>query len=252
VELKSDLRYRWRFQILIRVGEGVSRMSNEPGRAALIAVILILLLALAAGNLALYLAAIGSLEAGAGAADVLAALKAAYLDRPLPVLYFGAAPLVVGLALVSAVALRRDGGAAAPRSNEKEEGPAADPAASALRLLALLQSEGRLIDFLEEDIDAYDDAQVGAAVRSIHAGCRKALHERMRIERVYADEDGATVEVAADFDRGAVRLTGNVHGQPPFRGVLQHGGWRASDVRLPDSGAGIDPATLAPAEVEIS
>jgi len=57
-------------------------------------------------------------------------------------------------------------------------------------------------------------------------------------------------EVASGFDPSAVRLTGNVHGQPPFRGVLQHGGWRATHVSLPKT-AGVDAAVLAPAEVEI-
>jgi hypothetical protein len=108
-----------------------------------------------------------------------------------------------------------------------------------------------LIDFLEEDIDAYGDAQVGAAARTIHSGCRKALHERMRIERIYDDEDGATVEVAEGFDPAALRLTGNVHGEPPFEGTLQHGGWRAREVKLPSPSKGIDPLILAPAEVEL-
>jgi hypothetical protein len=73
----------------------------------------------------------------------------------------------------------------------------------------------------------------------------------MRIERIYADEDGSTIEVAAGFDPTELRLTGNVHGEPPFDGTLQHGGWRASQVKLPAPTKGIDPTILAPAEVEI-
>jgi hypothetical protein len=73
----------------------------------------------------------------------------------------------------------------------------------------------------------------------------------MQIRRIYAQEDGAPVEIAAGFEASQVRLTGNVHGAPPYRGVLQHGGWRASDVALPQ-GSGVDPTVLAPAEVEIA
>jgi hypothetical protein len=72
----------------------------------------------------------------------------------------------------------------------------------------------------------------------------------MNISRIYAEQDGATVELGPDYDPDLVRLTGNVHGTPPFRGRLEHGGWRASNVRLPER-AGVDPTILAPAEVEI-
>jgi hypothetical protein len=162
--------------------------------------------------------------------------------------FFTGAPIAVGILLAVLVGLSSRGSrtAKAPAS-----GAADGSGDAALRLLGLLQQEGRLIDFLEEDIDPYSDAQVGAAVRAIHAGCRSALHQRMRIERIYAQEDGAAVEIPAGFDAGAVRLTGNVHGQPPFHGILQHGGWRASELALPAS-AGVDPSVLAPAEVDVS
>ncbi|MGD1082228.1 MAG: DUF2760 domain-containing protein [Candidatus Sulfotelmatobacter sp.] len=38
----------------------------------------------------------------------------------------------------------------------------------AVQMLALLQRDGRLVDFLEEDVSSYPDGQLGAAVRSIH------------------------------------------------------------------------------------
>jgi hypothetical protein len=88
-------------------------------------------------------------------------------------------------------------------------------------------------------------------VRSIHAGCRKALSERIELERIFAAEDGSQVTVEPGFDPAAVRLTGNVSGTPPFRGTLQHGGWRASKVALPQSPGETDPTIVAPAEVEI-
>ena len=124
----------------------------------------------------------------------------------------------------------------------------ASPAA-ALRLLGLLQQEARLVDFIEEDIDAYSDDQVGAAVRSIHSGCRKVLNEHVQLERIFAAEDGSEMVIEKNFDPAAVRLTGNVTGAPPFRGILQHAGWRATKVALPP--ITVDPAIIAPAEVEL-
>jgi hypothetical protein len=122
-----------------------------------------------------------------------------------------------------------------------------------LRVLALLQRDGRLIDFLEEDIEPYADAQIGAAVRDIHRGCRKALHEYLTIEPVMDAAEEARVTVGPDFDPAAIRLIGNVDGSPPFQGVLKHHGWRARAVQLPAlPGATDDAAVLSPAEVEIA
>src|SRR6516164_5847487 len=69
-----------------------------------------------------------------------------------------------------------------------------------LRVLAVLQRDGRLIDFLEEDIDSYTDAQIGAAVRDIHRGCRKSLREYLRIEPVMNAAEEERVTVGTDFD----------------------------------------------------
>ena len=46
-------------------------------------------------------------------------------------------------------------------------------------------------------------------------------------------------------------MTGNVVGQPPFTGTLQHKGWRVTAVRLPALTAGHDTRVIAPAEVEL-
>ncbi len=121
----------------------------------------------------------------------------------------------------------------------------------AVALLALLQREGRLVDFLREDISAYPDAQVGAAVRAIHASCRNVLDEHLALEPVRTEDEGARVLVENNFDPSAVRLTGNVSGKPPFRGVLRHRGWRTRRVDLPADALGQDPTIVAPAEVEI-
>jgi hypothetical protein len=127
------------------------------------------------------------------------------------------------------------------------------PTGPDLRILAVLQRDGRLVDFLQEEIDAYSDAQIGAAVRDIHRGCRKSLHDYLTIEPIISAVEEAPVQVPADFDPAAVRLLGNVDGKPPFQGVLKHHGWRVRSVHLPVLPvARDDSSVLSPAEVEIA
>jgi hypothetical protein len=125
------------------------------------------------------------------------------------------------------------------------------PNAEPVRFLGLLQREGRLIDFLTEDIAAYDDAQVGAAVREIHRKCRTALNEHLEMEPVLGQEEGTAVEIPAGFNPSRIRLTGNVAGQPPFRGTLLHRGWRVKAIKLAPPPEGMDEFVLQPAEVEL-
>ena len=107
------------------------------------------------------------------------------------------------------------------------------------------------MDFLLEDIQAYPDAQIGAAVRDIHRQCQAALKEHVTLEPVLPQGEGATVEVPAGFDPSAIRLVGNVTGQPPFRGTLQHHGWRVQELRLAPPPEGQDEFVLMAAEVEL-
>jgi Domain of unknown function (DUF2760) len=125
------------------------------------------------------------------------------------------------------------------------------PSGEPLRLLGLLQREGRLLDFLLEDVQAYSNDQIGAAVRDIHKNCRKAVQEHLVLEPVIKDTEGATVQIPAGFDPSAVRLTGNVTGQPPFKGTLQHHGWRVKELKLAAPPEGQDEFVLQPAEVEL-
>ncbi len=120
-----------------------------------------------------------------------------------------------------------------------------------VRFLGLLQREGRLIDFLTENISSYDDAQVGAAVREIHRKCQAALNDHLELEPLLPQEENSTVEVPAGFDPSRVRLTGNVAGEPPFRGTLLHRGWRVKAVKLAPAPEGQDEFVLQPAEVEL-
>ncbi len=123
--------------------------------------------------------------------------------------------------------------------------------ASGLAVLALLQREGRLIDFLQEDVASFSDAEIGAAARVVHGGSRKVLQNYLTLEPALKDSEGASVTVPAGFDAARIRLTGNVSGQPPFRGTLKHHGWVATAVRLPAVSTTLDPRVIAPAEVEL-
>ena len=123
--------------------------------------------------------------------------------------------------------------------------------ATAAQMLAVLQRDGRLIDFLMEDITPYQDAQIGAAVRNVHAGCREALQRYLTLAPVLHADEGARVTIEAGRDAATVKLIGNVAGHPPFSGVLRHRGWLVSRIELPPL-----PRTgqlvVAPAEVEVA
>jgi hypothetical protein len=165
-----------------------------------------------------------------------------------------AGPFVLAVALGSILPLL--GASAAPAVAKPAAAPAAPrpsepPENTALRLLASLQEDGRLVDFLTEEIAGYSDEQIGAATRGIHATCGKALRACVRLEPVLAGREDDTVTVPAGFDPASIRLTGNVQGEPPFTGTLRHAGWRAAGVTIP-ARAGLDPKIIAPAEVEIA
>lgn len=140
----------------------------------------------------------------------------------------------------------------APAPVEKPVAPAPEKLhASGLAVLGLLQREGRLIDFLQEDVSAYSDADIGAAARVVHAGSRKVLQQYLTLEPALAGAEGDSTTVPAGFSAERIRLTGNVAGQPPYRGTLKHHGWVATSVKLPTVSPTLDPRVLAAAEVEL-
>ncbi|UXZ69164.1 DUF2760 domain-containing protein [Burkholderia contaminans] len=140
--------------------------------------------------------------------------------------------------------------AAAPVKAPAPELREASPQA-ALQLLGLLQRDARFIDFVEEDIAGYADADIGAAARLVHDGCRAALREHFTIVPVRDEAEGSRVTLPAGFDATAVRVTGNVVGAAPFTGTVSHRGWRVADVRLPKLTGSHDASVVAPAEVEL-
>lgn len=122
---------------------------------------------------------------------------------------------------------------------------------AALQLLGLLQREARFVDFIQEDVAAYSDADIGGAARLVHIGCRKVLQEHFTLAPARPEAEGSRIVLEAGFDASANRLTGNVVGSAPFRGTLRHPGWKATDVRLPRTTEGHDPRVIAAAEVEL-
>jgi uncharacterized protein DUF2760 len=122
----------------------------------------------------------------------------------------------------------------------------------AVQMLALLQRDGRLVDFLEEDVSSYPDGQLGAAVRSIHTSCRQVLERYVKLEPILSSEEDEPVTVPVGFDPAAIKLVGNVTGEPPIRGLLRHRGWRVTEVTLPSLPQGSGRVIVAPAEVEVA
>jgi hypothetical protein len=131
-----------------------------------------------------------------------------------------------------------------PAEREPDDSPA-------LLLLGLLQREGRLVDFLQQDIAAFSDTEIGAVARVVHDGCRRALSAHVTIVPVRTEAEGGRVTLEAGFDAGRAKLLGNVRGAGPYQGLLRHRGWRVEQCDLPRSVGGHDPKVLCPAEVEL-
>jgi hypothetical protein len=131
--------------------------------------------------------------------------------------------------------------------------PSGQAEAEVVTFLAMLQDKGRLIDFLTDDINSYDDSQVGAAARVVHAGCKAVLQEHLRIVPVRQESEGSTIQVPRGYQADEYRLVGKIVGEAPFSGVLVHRGWKTLSVKLPrilgEPGGALP--TLAPAEVEL-
>lgn len=122
---------------------------------------------------------------------------------------------------------------------------------SALQLLGLLQRDGRFIDFIEEDVTQFSDAEIGAAVHLVHAGCRKVLREHLKITSVKQEPEGSQIVLEPGFDVEAIQVTGNVMGSPPFQGTLTHRGWRVEQIDLPSINRNHNLHVLATAEIEL-
>lgn len=193
------------------------------------------------------------------AAVLLAVLNSLLLIPALNAYIFAIA--VVALVLAVLVALlsfsgirRRAAVAPSEPVAAKPPPPAANQAdAEIVAFVGLLQDKGRLVDFLMEDVNSYDDTQVGAAARVVHQGCRAVLNEHFKISPVSDAEEGSQITLPADYAADEYRLTGKISGNPPFKGTLLHKGWKADSVKLPrivNTNENCLPS-IAPAQVEV-
>ena len=126
--------------------------------------------------------------------------------------------------------------------------PQAGPADGAVQILAILQRDARLVDFLMEDISGYSDEQVGAAVRDVQQQSRQSLGRYLRLAPVIDGVEGTFTKIDA-VEPAAVKLVGNVPASGKAAGgLLRNKGWTADKVDLPPVAPG---SVLAPAEIEI-
>jgi hypothetical protein len=226
--------------------KGSAKKSSIAGAVALIIALIL------AGGLVLGVANLAVITTTIHRTGDLRPLRQLVDVCPLCFLYFAVTPAILA-SLVSFVVLRHTTPTATMIESNPEPAsrPSPPSSAPALRLLALLQQEGRFLDFVQEEIGGYSDAQIGAAVRAIHAGCRRVVAEHIELRRVLPAEEGSEVTIEEGFDAASIRLSGNVTSTPPFRGTVQHGGWRVTKCSLPSSSVDTDASVVARAEVEI-
>jgi len=137
----------------------------------------------------------------------------------------------------------------APPTPKKPKAPARS---EAITLLAALQREARFVDIVKEPLGDYSDAQIGAAARDVLRDCGKVLDRLFSIAPLVEEEEGAPLETPSDFDAGCYRVTGAVSGDPPYRGVVAHHGWKAQTCDLPEWSGGEQAArVVAPVEIEV-
>ncbi len=146
-------------------------------------------------------------------------------------------------------------GSAAGKISEQPVAAEPEPAPvvrnAAVTLLAALQREARLVDFLMEPIDDYADAQIGAAVRDIHRDSRTVLDRIFAIAPVLEQPEGSAVDMSGGAGGGRIRLIGEKD-TAQTSGTLTHHGWQAARCELPTwSGSSESVDVIAPAEVDV-
>jgi hypothetical protein len=145
-------------------------------------------------------------------------------------------------------------GEVAPAPVEQAPTPLKEPEperVDGVYLLALLQKRGRFVDFLQQDITSFSNAEVGEAARVVHDGCSQTLREYFTLEPIRPEEEGEQVTIEAEYSLAEISLVGNVSRQPPYRGELLHHGWKITDQHPPKR---LDPASahvVQPAEIEL-
>ena len=124
--------------------------------------------------------------------------------------YLTLASLAVAGLLLLVILLDRRGKAESRRAVAEAAKPPAVAAATnqadaeVVSFLAALQEKGRLVDFLMDDLTAHADAQVGAAARVVHEGCRAVLQEHFAIRPVREEKRGVGGDRRRRIRRGRV------------------------------------------------
>ncbi len=136
--------------------------------------------------------------------------------------------------------------------------PAGKPAAAAVRpirsdavtLLATLQREARLVDLIQEPLDQYSDAQIGAAARPCLAQCRSTLKRIFDLRPLIDAPEGHSVEVPAGASPQRYQWVGEVSADKRA-GKLVHPGWEAARCELAQwTGEAADAKIVAPVQLE--
>jgi Domain of unknown function (DUF2760) len=174
------------------------------------------------------------------AAALLAVLNGLLLVPAMSAYAFSIAALALVLAvavLVLSLIGPREAPAPPPAPVAAKPPPPPPPAnqaeAEVVAFIGLLQERGRFVDFLMDDIALYDDSRVGAAARVVHYGCQDVLHEHFKVTPVSDAEEGSQVTVPEGYAADEYRLMGRISGNPPFKGILLHKGWKTESVKLP-------------------
>jgi hypothetical protein len=144
----------------------------------------------------------------------------------------------------------------AKRTESKPAEPPVKTSDGALLMLGILQRDARLVDFLMEDIAAYSDEQIGAAVRGVHSQSQEVLKKYVKLAPVIDGVEGTFTKAesagAVAREAGAIKFVGNLPAQgKPAGGTLRHRGWRADSVNLPSVSGKQNLTILAPAELEV-
>ncbi len=140
----------------------------------------------------------------------------------------------------------------APKPQSPPPKPKKPVRSEAVTFLAALQRDARFLDFIKESLDGYTDAQVGAAARDVHRDCSTVIERMFAVEPLMIQDEQTEIEVPAGFDSAMYHLTGNVTGEPPFKGRLIHPGWQATKSEIPHwSGSEQAARVIASAEVEL-
>lgn len=140
---------------------------------------------------------------------------------------------------------------AKPEQKAKEKAPPPAGRSEALTLLATLQREGRLIDFLKEPLADYSAEQIRGVVLDVHRDCGAVLERLFAVRPATEQAEGETIELPAGYDAGKFRLLGEAKPTGPQKATIVHPGWQATRCEVPVwTGAAPSALILAPVEVE--